>query len=162
CDRKTILKGLSIAKEQNIIEEYKQPGTSSEYWFKPVEEWLPEPVVRITHIRTKKVIEFPKIQDTEKVGIEQQLAGNDGVVLKTDDHEMNANNNIVVNKTLKEQQHDVSVPVLDTPSIWRGLPDGNRYAQIPPIHDQAVGVEIQRQMEQEGLTAQSVVSRAIA
>ncbi|MDF5714824.1 MAG: hypothetical protein PUP93_13300 [Rhizonema sp. NSF051] len=66
CDRKTILKGLSIAKEQNIIEESKRPGTSSEYWFKPCVEWLPAPVVRIKDIRTKKVIEFPLIQDIEK------------------------------------------------------------------------------------------------
>ncbi|MDF5716482.1 MAG: hypothetical protein PUP93_22060 [Rhizonema sp. NSF051] len=50
----------------------------------------------------------------------------------------------------------------DTPSVWRSLPDGNRYAQIPPIHDQAVGVEIQRQMDEEGLTAQKVVGRALA
>ena len=42
------------------------------------------------------------------------------------------------------------------------MPDGNRYAQIPPIYDQAVGVEIQRQIDESGLTAQSVVGRAIA
>ena len=52
--------------------------------------------------------------------------------------------------------------VEDTPTIWRSVPDGNRYAQIPPIHDQAVGVEIQRQMDEEGLTATKVIGRAIA
>ncbi len=162
CDRKTILKGLSIAKEQNIIEENKRPGTSSEYWFKPVEEWLPAPVVRIKDIRTKKIIEFPKIQYTEEVGFEEQLASNDGVVRNKDDHETDPNNKIVVvNKLIKEQQQ-VVVRIEDTPTIWRSLPDGNRYAQIPPIHDQGVGVEIQRQMDESGLTAQSVVERAIA
>ena len=67
----------------------------------------------------------------------------------------------VVNKLLNKQQL-VSVPILDSPSVWRSLPSGNRYAQIPPIYDQAVGVEIQRQMDESGLTAQSVVGRAIA
>jgi hypothetical protein len=47
-------------------------------------------------------------------------------------------------------------------SIWRRNPDATRYCQIPPIHNQSVGVEIQRQMSQEGLTAQAVVERAIA
>ena len=51
---------------------------------------------------------------------------------------------------------------MDTPTIWRRNPDATRYCQIPPIYDQETGVEIQRQMEQEGLTAQSVVGRAIA
>ncbi len=179
CDRKTILKGLSIAKEQNIIEECKRPGTSSEYWFKPVEEWLPAPVVRIKDIRTKKVIEFPLIQDIEEVGFEQQLdskngvvhnkdcpeteqqlASNDEVVRSKDDHETDLNNVVVINKLIKEQQ--VVARIEDTPTIWRSLPDGNRYAQIPPIHDQETGVEIQRQMDEEGLTAQKVVGRAIA
>ncbi|MDF5731613.1 MAG: hypothetical protein PUP92_27295, partial [Rhizonema sp. PD38] len=57
---------------------------------------------------------------------------------------------------------EVSIPIADIPTIWRSLPDGNRYAQIPPIYDQDTGVEIQRQMGEEGLTAQSVVKRAIA
>ncbi len=161
CDRKTVLKGLSIAVGQNILGKSDRPGTSTEYFFKPVEEWLPEPVVRITDIRTKKIVEFPKIQDTESVENEQQLTSNDGVVRNKDDHETDANN-VVVNKLINKQQHEVSVPITDTPSIWRSLPDGNRYAQIPPIYDQDTGVEIQRQMEQEGLTAQSVVKRAIA
>ena len=160
--RKTILKGLSIAVGQNILGKSDRPGTSTEYFFKPVEEWKPEPV-RITDIRTKKVIEFPKILDTEETGIELQLTSNDGVVRSKDDHQTDTNNNIVVVcKILKEQQQHVSIPITDTPSIWRSLPDGNRYAQIPPIYDQDTGVEIQRQMESEGLTAQSVVKRALA
>ncbi|MBW4586159.1 hypothetical protein G7B40_024825 [Aetokthonos hydrillicola Thurmond2011] len=138
CDRKTILKGLNQAVEQNILEKNERPGTSTEYSFKPVEEWLPEPVVRKTDIRTRKVVEFPGIQSTEEVGNELQLASNDGVVHETDYHQ------------------------IDTPSIWRSNPDGSRYAQVPPIYDQEIGVEIQRQMDEEGLTAQKVVGRAIA
>ncbi|MBO3464460.1 hypothetical protein, partial [Aetokthonos hydrillicola] len=74
CDRKTILKGLNQAVEQNILEKNERPGTSTEYSFKPVEEWLPEPVVRKTDIRTKKVVESLGIQGTEEVGNEPQLS----------------------------------------------------------------------------------------
>ena len=98
------------------------------------------------------VVQFPSTEELPA----------DEVVRNMDDHETDTNNLVVVNKILKKQQHEVSVPITDTPTIWRSLPDGNRYAQIPPIHDQAVGVEIQRQMEQEGLTAQFVVGRALA
>ncbi|MBO3461223.1 hypothetical protein G7B40_037560 [Aetokthonos hydrillicola Thurmond2011] len=134
CDRKTILKGLNQAVEQNILEKNERPGTSTEYSFKPVEEWLPEPVVRKTDIRTRKIVEFPKVQDTEEL----QLSSNEEVV------------------------HETDYLQTDTPTIWRSSPDGRRFCQIPPIHDQEVGVEIQRQMDEEGLTAQSVVGRAIA
>ncbi|MDF5726733.1 MAG: hypothetical protein PUP92_01520 [Rhizonema sp. PD38] len=94
----------------------------------------------------------------------------------TDYRETDPNNKIVVvNKLILEQQQ-VVVRIEGVSSIWRSLPggrfrpasfarslpDGNRYAHIPPIHDQAVGVEIQRQMDEEGLTAQKVVGRAIA
>ncbi|MDF5725081.1 MAG: hypothetical protein PUP91_32445 [Rhizonema sp. PD37] len=164
CDRKTILKGLSIAVGQNILGKSDRPGTSTEYFFKPVEEWKPEPV-RIADIHTKKVIEFPLTQNTDEgENNETSLDGDDSdrVVHETDDPETDPNNVIVVNKILNKQQLEVSIPISDTPSIWRNLPDGNRYAQIPPIYDQETGVEIQRQMEQEGLTAQGVVGRAIA
>jgi len=72
-DRKTILKGLDQAVEQNILFENKRPGSSSEYQFKPVEEWLPEPVVRIKDIRTRKVLQFPSSHHAESVEDEQQL-----------------------------------------------------------------------------------------
>ncbi|MDF5728124.1 MAG: hypothetical protein PUP92_08805 [Rhizonema sp. PD38] len=152
CDRKTILKGLNQAVEQNILLENLRPGTSNEYSFKPVEEWKPEPVVHKKD--TPKVIQFPST-DNNGTLVETEPVQN------LDDPQTDPNN--VVNKLInKQQQLDVSIPITDTPTIWRSLPDGNRYAQIPPIHDQAVGVEIQRQMEEEGLTAQKVIGRAIA
>ena len=161
CDRKTILKGLAQAVSQNILEENKRPGTSNEYSFKPVEEWLPEPPVRINDIRNNKIIEFHKTHCTELAEI--NLPPSDGVVHIKDDPETDLNTVIVINNLLEEEQQlEVSVPVVDSPSIWRRLPSGNRYAQIPPIYDQDTGVEIQRQMDSEGLTAQKVVSRAIA
>ena len=140
CDRKTILKGLALAVSQNILEKNDRPGTSTEYFFKPESEWKPEPerVVRNKDIRTEKVVEFPTTQNIESVETEQQLTSNEEVVLNTD------------------------YPETDTPTIWRRTEDATRYCQIPPIHDQATGVEIQRQMDEEGLTAQKVVSRAVA
>jgi len=159
-DRKTILKGLDQAVEQNILEENKRPGTSSEYWFKPVEEWLPEPVVRKTDIRTKNIIEFPKTHNTESIETELQVTSNHEVVLTTDYPETDLNTVVVINN-LKEQQQEVNVPPADTPRIWRRNPDATRYCQIPPIYDQDTGVEIQRQMDSEGLTAQKVLERAM-
>ena len=155
CDRKTIFKGLNQAVEQNILEKNKRAGTSNEYSFKPVEEWLPQSVVRNKDTQKGKIVQFP---NTENL---QQAVETEPVRSK-DDPEMDANKLFVV--SLKEEQttEEVSVPVKDTPSIWRCLPDGSRYAQVPPIHDQEIGVEIQRQMDLEGLTAQSVVGRAIA
>ncbi len=152
CDRKTILKGLAQAVEQNILLENLRPGTSNEYSFNSVEEWKPEPVVHKKD--TPKVIPFPSTENPE-TPVETVPVQN------LDDPQTDPNNLVVVNKILNKQQL-VSVPVLDTPSIWRNLPDGNRYAQIPPIYDQGTGVEIQRQMDSEGLTAQKVVGRAIA
>ncbi len=159
-DRKTILKGLDQAVEQNILEKSDRPGTSTEYSFKPVEEWLAEPVVRIKDIRTRKVIQFPSLHHTESVEDEQQLNSNEKVVLNTDCPETDSNMLFVINN-LKEQQQEVNVPAADTPTIWRRNPDATRYCQIPPIYDQEIGVEIQRQMDSEGLTAQKVVGRAV-
>ena len=158
CDRKTVLKGLNQAVEQNILQENKRPGTSNEYSFTPVEEWLPEPVVHNKDIRKNQVIEFPLLQYIT----EPQETEEDEVVPIADDPETDLNTVVVINKLLEEEQQlEVSVQNEDTTSIWRRLPSGNRYAQVPPIYDQDTGVEIQRQMDSEGLTAQSVVSRAV-
>lgn len=60
-DRKTILKGLNQAVQQNILKEKKRPGTSTEYSFKPIEKWLHSPVVHNKDIRSKKIVEFSSI-----------------------------------------------------------------------------------------------------
>ena len=82
CNRKTILKGLDQAVEQNILELNLRSGTSNEYFFKPVEEWLPQPLrVRqsptagnppsvldspVVHKKdTPKVIPFPSTENPE-------------------------------------------------------------------------------------------------
>lgn len=48
------------------------------------------------------------------------------------------------------------------PSIWRRDHNGLRYCQIPPIDDQNTGVALQRMIDSEGLSAQQIVSEAIA
>ncbi len=50
------------------------------------------------------------------------------------------------------------------PSIWRRTNNGGRYCQIPPIHSEYehTGVTLQKMMDSEGLTAQQIVSEAIA
>ncbi|MDF5725046.1 MAG: hypothetical protein PUP91_32265 [Rhizonema sp. PD37] len=96
CDRKTILKGLSIAVGQNILEKSDRPGTSTEYFFKPVEEWKLEPV-RITDTRTKKVLEFPLTQNTDD---------GERVVHETDDLETDPNTHIVVDKLINNWSLD--------------------------------------------------------
>jgi hypothetical protein len=50
----------------------------------------------------------------------------------------------------------------DKPSIWRRTQDGNRYCQIPPIHEQETGVTLQAMMDSEGASATSIVTEAIA
>ncbi len=158
CDRKTILKGLHQAVSQNILEENKRPGTSNEYSFKPVEEWLPQPPVRNRDNRNNKIIEFPSLQECTQAQSDEDV----GVVHNTDDLKTDTNMLFVVSLKEEQQQEEVNVPAADTPTIWRRSPDATRYCQIPPIYDQQTGVEIQRQMDSDGLTAQSVIKRAIA
>jgi hypothetical protein len=50
----------------------------------------------------------------------------------------------------------------EKPTIWKIGRDGKRYCQIPAIYDEEVGVAIQRMMEKEGKTAQSIVSEGIS
>ena len=155
CDRKTVLKGLKIAVEQNILSENKRAGTSSEYQFLPYSEWLPQPVVHIKDTPSSKLVQFPSTENYI-APVETEP------VLTADDHITDLNAVIVVNKLLETTIQEVSTHSVDTPSIWRSLPDGSPYAQIPPIHDQGTGVEIQRQMDVEGATAQKIISRAVA
>jgi hypothetical protein len=63
---------------------------------------------------------------------------------------------------LTAEQTTLEAYSVEQPSIWRRNPDGTRYCQIPPIYNQATGVEIQHQMETEGRSAVAVVTRAIA
>jgi len=46
-------------------------------------------------------------------------------------------------------------------TIWRTSKNGGRYCQVPPIHDQAAGVVLQKMMDEEGLTAQQIIAEAL-
>ena len=103
CDRKTILKGLAIAVEQNILEENLRAGTSNEYFFKPVEEWNPEPVIHKKD--TPKIIQFPSTGNLEAPVETVAVQNLDDPILDLNTH--------VVSKLINKQL--VSVPISDTP-----------------------------------------------
>ncbi len=70
-------------------------------------------------------------------------------------------NNETVRKLIKKHRQPKIIKE-DQPSIWRQTPQGVRYAQIPPIHDQTTGVALQGMMDSEGLTAGQIVAEAIS
>ncbi|MBR8840431.1 MAG: hypothetical protein DSM106950_42215 [Stigonema ocellatum SAG 48.90 = DSM 106950] len=157
CDRKTVLKGLYIAVEQNILEKNDRPGTSTEYSFKPVEEWLPEPVVRIKDTRNNKVLQFSTTHNTESVETEQQLTSNDGVVRLAD-----SNNNIVVVSLKEEQQLEDSIPAADTPkSPWKYVGQGLPRVYVAPELDQETGSKIESIHEATSRPRQFILKEAV-
>ena len=161
CDRKTILKGLELAVSQNILDKNVRPGTSTEYFWSPVEEWKPEPerVVRKTDIRTKKVDEFPATPHNDSVEAEQQVTSNSEVV-----HETDTNNNIVVVslKELEEQQQ-VSILVEDTPksSPWKYVGQGLPRVYMPPELDALTGSKIESIHDATKRPRQGILKEAV-
>jgi hypothetical protein len=69
-----------------------------------------------------------------------------------------------VRSLVKEKRSTSKAPKPDKPSIWRRTKNGNRYCQIPAIHeeDEHTGVTLQKMMDTEGLSAQQIVAEAIA
>ncbi|AFY58638.1 hypothetical protein Riv7116_6291 [Rivularia sp. PCC 7116] len=65
-----------------------------------------------------------------------------------------------VRELIKQQRKPKPIKV-EKPSIWRRTKNGLRYCQVPPIHDQAVGVALQKMMDEEGLTAQQIIAEAL-
>ena len=67
-------------------------------------------------------------------------------------------------RSLIQQQRQPRVPKSENPTIWRQTPDGRRYCQIPPIHEenQQTGIILQQMMDEEGLTSQRIVAEAIS
>ncbi|MBR8840418.1 MAG: hypothetical protein DSM106950_42145 [Stigonema ocellatum SAG 48.90 = DSM 106950] len=145
-----------------LLEKNDRPGTSTEYSFKPVEEWLPEPVVRIKDTRTKNIIEFPKIQNTEEE-TEQQLPSNLMVVLTTDDHETDENTVVVSLKDLEEQQlQEVEVPAADTPkSPWKYVGQGLPRVYVAPELDQDTGMKIESIHQATSRPRQGIIKEAV-
>lgn len=62
------------------------------------------------------------------------------------------------------QQQQPTEPKPEQPSIWRRTKNGGRYCQIPPIHETGdrTGTTLQKMMDEEGLTAQSIIAEAVA
>jgi hypothetical protein len=65
-------------------------------------------------------------------------------------------------RLLMEEQRKPKTSVKEKASIWRKTPQGFRYAQIPPIHDETTGVTLQKMMDEEGLSAQQIVAEALS
>ncbi|MEM1395744.1 MAG: hypothetical protein AAGG00_21150, partial [Cyanobacteria bacterium P01_H01_bin.150] len=53
-----------------------------------------------------------------------------------------------VRELIKQQRKPKPIKV-EKPTVWKMAKDGRRYCQIPPIHDQATGVALQRMMDEE-------------
>ena len=163
CDRKTVLKGLSIAVEQNILEKNDRPGTSTEYSFKPVEEWLDSPVVRSKDIRNNFVLQFPTTQNTESAGTELQVASNLEVVPIADYPETDSNNNNIVVVSLKEvEQLEVSVHSEDTNiSPWKYVGQGLPRVYVAPELDALTGSKIESIHEATSRPRQFILKEAV-
>jgi hypothetical protein len=67
-------------------------------------------------------------------------------------------------RELIAQQRQPNEPKPEQPSIWRRTKNGQRYCQIPPIHetDDRTGTTLQKMIDEEGLTAQQIIAEAVA
>ena len=146
----------ALTEVHRLLIRNKRVGETDEYTLAPSSGWAsPVPPEDRLLSRIKRVdVKDPSLQGISTDSIEEQLP-----VLESDTKV------IQIKEYQEKQQQDEFVVAsfnFETPSIWRRNPDATRYCQIPPIYNQATGVELQRQMESEGLTAQTVVERAVA
>lgn len=154
--RNLTLKALHrLTDVYKLLLRNKRVGETDEYSLAPASLWKPPipPEDRLLSRRkTEKIQQNSSTQRTGSDTLDEQLA-----VVEED-------TKVIQLKEYQKQQQECSVVSLDLerPSIWRTHRDGSRYCQIPPIYDQATGVEVERQIKEEGLSAQAVVERAIA
>ncbi|MDF5717294.1 MAG: helix-turn-helix domain-containing protein [Rhizonema sp. NSF051] len=138
-----------LTEVHRLLIKNKRVGETDEYTLAPSSDWA-SPVLQKDRVlsRIKRVdVKDSSLQSMSTDSTEEQLP-----VLEEDTKVIH------IKEYLEKQQQEV----VETLSIWRRNPDATRYCQIPPIYNQETGVEVQRQMETEGLTAQTVVERAIA
>ncbi|MCC5610480.1 helix-turn-helix domain-containing protein [Nostoc sp. CHAB 5834] len=157
-----LCRNLTLKALQSLTEKYrflirnKREGETYEYSLAPQSEWAPPvpPEDRcLSRAKREKAPTDPSLQGTGSDTLEehQPVVGEDTKVIQFKGYQE------------RQQQDNVVVPIdFDKLSIWRRNQDATRYCQIPPIYDEATGVEVQQQMDTEGITAQKVVSRAIA
>ena len=156
CDRKTILKGLHQAVEQNILSENKRPGTSNEYSFKPGQEWLPEPVHNkdTQKIGGNNLVQFPTETNVDIVA--------DVPVHNKDDHETDLNTVVVINELLEQEQLEVSVPTEDgSRKHWKYVGQGLPRVYIPPELDQDTGNKIESIHQATHRPRQGIIKEAV-
>ena len=65
-------------------------------------------------------------------------------------------------RKLMQEQRKPKKSAEEKASIWRRTPQGFRYTQIPPIHDETTGMILQQMMEEEGLSPQQIVTEALS
>jgi hypothetical protein len=155
--RNVTLKALrALTEKYRLVTRNKRVGETDEYCLARQSEWAPPvPLEDRCLSRTKR--EKPETDPSlvgmgsDTLGEHQPVSGEDTKVIQFKEYQ-------------ERQQQDNVVVSLDfeKPSIWRRNQDATRYCQIPPIYDEATGVEVQHQMDSEGITAQKVVTRAIA
>ena len=166
ADACRVARNVVLAALQNLSEVYhllvrnKRPGLTDEYFIAPQSEWAEAIQIEDRVLSRQKISTSSTDSSFKRMGCDEVEP-----ILYED-------TNLVEAEELFEQsiedQEECSDDVSDVTataavsSIWRRNADATRYCQIPPIHNQSVGVEIQRQIETEGLTAQAVVERAIS
>ncbi|MCF4967146.1 helix-turn-helix domain-containing protein [Nostoc sp. CMAA1605] len=155
--RNVTLKALrALTEKYRLLTRNKRVGETDEYSLAPQSEWAPPvPSEDRCLSRTKR----------EKPETDPSLVGMGSDTLEEHPPVPGEDTKVIQFKEYQERQQQDNVVVsldFEKPSIWRRNQDATRYCQIPPIYDEATGVEVQQQMETEGITAQKVVTRAIA
>lgn len=164
--RNSTLKALGgLTEVHKLLVRNKRVGETDEYSLAPQSEWA-SPVPRedrlLRRIKRTKV-QDPSLQGTGTDSLEEQLPVLQEDIKVIPLKESFEEEQQQQSEEQEQEKEEVVVKVdFENPTIWRRNPDATRYCQIPPIYNQATGVEVQRQMESEGLTAQTVVERAVA
>lgn len=155
--RNVTLKALhALTETYRLLIRSKRQGETDEYSLAPESEWAPPVLPEDRCLSRKK---------REKAATDPSLQGTGSDTLPGHQPVPEEDTKVIPLKEYQERQQQDNVVVsvdFEKVSIWRRNQDATRYCQIPPIYDEATGVEVQHQMESEGITAQKVVTRAIA
>ncbi len=124
--------------------------------FKPVEEWLPEPVVHIKDtqkIGGDNLVQFPT--ETKEDIVETEPVQNM-------DYPETDTNTVVVNELLELSTEEVSVPRSDgSGKHWKYVGQGLPRMYIPPELDQDTGLKIESIHEATKEPRQFIIKHAL-